>query len=174
VAFPEAYMSWFAVTTRPNLEKGVTTALSAKGLQAYLPTYRVRRRWSDRMKELEMPVFSGYAFCRPDPVRRVLPTPGVTGIVSFGNVPAMIDDAELEAVRRAVESGLPLEPWPFVQEGQPVTIVYGPLTGVEGQVVKVKNQCRLVVSISMLQRSMSVEIDREWARPANPIAKQYC
>jgi transcription antitermination factor NusG len=64
-----------------------------------------------------------------------------------------------------LESGVPVEPWPFVREGQPVTIAYGPLAGVDGLVLKIKKQYRLVVSITLLQRSISVEIDRDWVRP---------
>jgi transcription antitermination factor NusG len=158
-------MSWLAVTTRPNLEKGATAALGAKGLEAYLPVHRVRRRWSDRIKEMDVPLFAGYTFCRPDPVQHVLPAPGVTGIVSFGDRPALIDDSEIAAVRKTLESGVPVEPWPFVREGQPVTIAYGPLAGVDGLVLKIKKQYRLVVSITLLQRSISVEIDRDWVRP---------
>jgi transcription antitermination factor NusG len=157
--------NWLAVTTKPNLEKIATEALYEKGLDAYLPLYRVRRRWSDRVKELELPLFPGYTFCVTNPTRSVFPTPGVTGVVSFGAGPALIPDSEIVAVRRAIESGLPMQPSPFIHAGQQVSIVYGPLAGIEGIVVKVKKQYCLVVSITMLQRSISVDIEEDWVRP---------
>lgn len=160
---------WLAVTTKPNLEKIATEALLAKGLDVYLPLSRVRRRWSDRVKELELPVFPGYTFCLADPRRNVFPSPGVTGVVSFGAGPALIPNSEIAAVRRAIESGLPMQPWPFIHAGQRVSIVHGPLAGIEGIVVGVKKQSRLVVSITMLQRSISVEIEDDWAHPESAV-----
>ena len=82
-------MSWYAITTRPNLEKTVAAGLEAKGLESWLPVYRVRIRWSDRIRQLKLPLFRGYAFCNHDYSRRImiLPCPGATGIVGFGSRP---------------------------------------------------------------------------------------
>jgi transcription antitermination factor NusG len=159
-------VNWFAVTTKPNLEKSATAALEGKGLEAFLPFYRVRRRWSDRTKELMLPLFPGYSFCRLDPSHRglVLTTPGTTGIVRFGDKFAPIPDEQIEAVRQTVNSGLAVQPWPFLRTGQRVAVVSGPLTGVEGIVTELKKEYRLVVSIEMLQRSMAVEISHDWVK----------
>jgi transcription antitermination factor NusG len=144
-------------------------ALTAKGNEAFLPTYRSRRRWSDRYKEIDAPLFPGYTFCRFDPIRRlpVLTTPGVVSIVGTTKGPVSIDEREIESVRAMVSSGFIVGPWPFLHEGEFVAVEHGPLQGVEGVIVSVKNQYRLVVSISLLQRSVAVEIDRAWVRPVS-------
>jgi len=146
----------------------VNTALSEKSFEAFLPTYRTRRRWSDRVKEVEAPLFKGYTFCRFDASRRlpILTTPGVVSIVGFScSGPVAVDEHEMAAVRTMVESGTVIGPWPFLREGQFVSVERGPLSGVEGIVINLKGQYRLVVSVSLLQRSVAVEIDRDWVRP---------
>lgn len=159
-------LPWFAITTKPNLEKATSAALQARGLETFLPLYHVRCRWSDRIKELDLPLFAGYTFSRFEPARRVpvLSTPGALSIVGFGNCPAAIAESEIAAVRRIIASGLPAEPWPFLKLGARVLIEYGPLEGLEGIILSLKKQSRLVVSVSMLQRLVAVEIDRAWAR----------
>jgi transcription antitermination factor NusG len=160
---------WFALQVRSNYEKLVQAALQSKGYTEFLPLYRKRTRWSDRMKELDLPLFPGYVFGR-FPLHRRLPIvtiPGLVRIVGFGNVPEPVDEAELDAVRSFVASGLPLMPWPFLQLGDRVLIESGSLAGLEGILVQTKSQCRLVVSVGLLQRSVGVEIDREWVRPVS-------
>src|SRR5713101_8918472 len=119
---------WFAVQTRSRYENLVATLLRGKGYELFLPVYKSRRRWSDRIKELELPLFPGYLFCRFNPLDRfpILVTPGVTGVVGYGKSPAPIDDAEIAAIQAAVQSGLPKEPWPFLKLGQKVRVDYGP------------------------------------------------
>lgn len=131
------------------------------------PTYGSRRRWSDRYQDIELPLFPGYVFCRFDPRFRlpVLTTPGVLGVVGVGPKPQPVSDTEMAAIRTVVHSGVLAQPFPFVQQGDRVRIAEGPLTGTEGIIVTVKESCRLVVSISLLQRSVSIEIARHWARP---------
>jgi transcription antitermination factor NusG len=154
---------------RSNAEKNVLAALVGKGHEAYVPTYRSRRRWSDRYKEIDAPLFPGYAFCRLDVARRlpVLTTPGVVAIVGTSAGPIPVEEREIEAVRAMTNSGLIVGPWPFLREGQHVAVKSGPLAGVEGLIVTVKNRYRLVVSITLLQRSVSVEIDRAWVQPVS-------
>jgi len=156
-------LPWFAIRTKSNQEKLVSTTLSNKDFEIYFPKYRVRRRWSDRTVETELPLFPGYLFCRFDILKRmpILTTPGVAGILGFGNEPAPIPESEIEAVRAILRSGLAAEPCPFLREGQRIRINSGPLEGQEGILLKKKNEWRLTVSIAMLQRSVSVEIDRE-------------
>jgi transcription antitermination factor NusG len=160
---------WFAVRVRSNCERTVMDSLISKGHETFLPTYLSRRRWSDRYKEIQAPLFPGYTFCRFDPTRRlpVLTTPGVVAIVGTTNGPVAIDEREIESVRAMVSSGFIVGPWPFLREGEFVAVESGPLQGVEGVIVSVKNQYRLVVSISLLQRSVAVEIDRAWVRPVS-------
>ena len=156
-------LSWYAIRTRPNHEKTTTSHLTHKGFEPYFPTYRPKRRASPGKSDAERPLFPGYVFCRFDVKKRlpIITIPGVVSILGFGNQPAPIPDDEIAAVKGALRSGLPAEPCPFLTEGQRIRIERGSLEGVEGKLLKKKNECRLVISVPMLQRSISVEIDRD-------------
>lgn len=158
---------WYAIRVRSNFEHVTADALKIRRLHNFSPTYRVRKRWSDRVKELDLPLFPGYVFCRFDIQDRlpVLSAPGVVGIVNFGKMFPTVDEMEIEAVHRVLQSGMGCEPWNDLKAGSPMRIHYGPLTGLTGNVVQVKTGYRLVVSVTLLQRSISVEIDRDWAKP---------
>ena len=160
-------LHWFALTVKPHFEDSVSSALGVKGYETFLPKYRVRNRWSDRIKELHQPLFPGYSFCRFDPSRRVpiLNTPGVVSVVGFGAKATPVDEGELNAVRALLDSGLPVSHWPFLREGQRIRITHGPLEGVEGFFVRHNHDCRLVVSISLLGRSVAAEIESDWIKP---------
>jgi transcription antitermination factor NusG len=135
-----------------------------RGYEIFLPCYQERRRWSDRVRVNVRALFAGYVFCRvsTDAVGKIVTTPGVIRIVGDGTRAIAVPADEIEAVRRIVDAGLPSEPWPFPLAGQRVRIDIGPLSGTEGVVVRVKNRTRLVVSISLLQRSVAVELDADW------------
>jgi transcription antitermination factor NusG len=152
---------WYGVRTRLKQEKLAAANLEYRGFQPYLPVYKVRRRWSDRVVTAELPLFPGYVFCRFDHFQRlpVISSPGVASILGCGSQPAPIPDAEIEAVRAIVESGIAAEPVPLLREGQPIRVIHGPLQSLEGTLVRKKSTWRLVVSIEMLQRAVSVEID---------------
>jgi transcription antitermination factor NusG len=158
---------WFAVRVRSNHEHTASVHLVDRGYEEFAPSYTVERRWSDRKKEIEQFLFPGYVFCRFNPENRlpVLSVPGVVGVVGCGKIPAPIPDYEIERIRRMVQSGLLVSPWPFLEAGQTVLIERGPLTGVEGILEEVKGKCRLVVSVNLLRRSVSAEVDRHWVRP---------
>jgi transcription antitermination factor NusG len=158
---------WYALYVRERYEKIVTANLIGKGYEVFLPTYQSKRRWSDRTKVVEVPLFSRYVICRFDFRNRlpILTVPGVHFIVGFGQTVTPIDPAELNAVRLAVDSGLPYEPWPFLKAGYRVRVEYGPLTGLEGFVLDVKNAYRLVISLNLLGRSVAVELDRDAVKP---------
>ena len=117
-------------------------------------------------------LFPGYIFCRFDPNDRlpILTAPGVVDVVGFGKIPEHVPEAEIERVRRMVESGLLVTPYPYVQVGQAVLIERGPLSGVEGILVDVKGKVRLVVSVNLLQRSVSAEVDRYSIRPIQTLS----
>jgi transcription antitermination factor NusG len=160
-------MSWFALRTRSNFERQCAFSLSQKGFETFLPSYRSRRRRWDRTVDLELPLFPGYLFCRFDFGHRlpILMSPGVVHIVGGGSIPEPVPEAEIATVRTIVESQLKAEPWPFLEIGQQVRITAGPLAGVEGILVSAKGRSRLVVSITLLQRSIAAEIDGTWVRP---------
>jgi len=160
---------WYAIQTKTRLEKTVETLLVRKGYETFLPLYKVRRQWSDRIKEQECALFPGYLFSRLVDGQRWLPiltTPYVREIVGIAGRPVPVPDHEIEAVHTIVASGLPACPWPFLKVGQKVRIVHGPLADMEGLLVMIKKQHRLVISVEMLQRSVAVHIDMAWVRPA--------
>jgi transcription antitermination factor NusG len=158
---------WFAIQTRPKLEQTVSKALEMKGFDSFVPTYKEPRTWSDRVKLLDLPLFPGYVFWRKQGERTLpaLTTPGVRSIVSFGSVPAAIPDSEIESVRRFIAADLNIKPWPFLRVGQLIRVEKGPLAGVDGIIEEFKGSYRVVVSISLLQRSIAAEVDGSWVRP---------
>jgi transcription antitermination factor NusG len=158
---------WFALRVRPRCEKIVAESLRNKGYEDFLPLRWERRRWSDRVTQVQLPLFPGYVFCRFDVQRRlpILTTPGVLLVVSTGRSPQPVDDGEIAALRILVDSRLHLEAWPFLHIGQRIRMVGGPLAGAEGILVSIKKPHRLVVSVTLLQRSVSVEIPEECAWP---------
>jgi transcription antitermination factor NusG len=165
----KATVPWYALHVRPRYEKLVARILRSKGFEEYLPLYKVNRRWSDRVMETELPLFPGYVFCQMDWTRRILPaltTPGVLRVLGVGRTPMPIDAREIEAVQIIVNSGRAVRPWPMPRIGERVCIEQGPLAGVEGVLVGVKKRSRLVVSVTLLKRSVAVEIESGWARPA--------
>jgi transcription antitermination factor NusG len=160
---------WFALRVKPRMESLTAVALDAKGFEQFLPLQTVRRRWSDRVKTSEAPLFAGYVFCRFDPLKRlpILTTPGVSSIVGFGLNPTPVADEEISSLQTVMRSGFFAAPCPFIKAGQKVRIDVGPLRGTEGIVINVKNATRLVVSVNLLQRSVAVEIDRLWVSPSS-------
>jgi transcriptional antiterminator NusG len=158
---------WFALRLRSNYERIAASHLRERGYQEFAPSYKVEKRWSDRTKQIDQFLFPGYLFCRFDPGDRlpVLSAPGVVDVVGFGKVPQHVPEAEIVRVRKMVESGLLVTPYPYVEVGQAVRIERGPLCGVEGILAEVKGNARLVVSINLLRRSVSAEVDRRSIRP---------
>jgi transcription antitermination factor NusG len=158
---------WFALQSRSRHESVVAMQLRGKGYEPFLPVHKSRRRWSDRIKEIELPLFPGYLFCRFDPLDRmpILVTPGIVQIVGIGKQPVPIDEMEIAGIQTAVRSGLPREAWPFQQIGQNVRVECGPLRGVEGVLLNVKGGHRLILSVTLLQRSVAVEVDEAWVNP---------
>ena len=154
---------WFGIRTKSNQEKVAATALSRKGYQPYLPSYIVRRRRPERMITTERPLFPGYLFCRFDPTKRlpIITTTGIVSVLGIGNEPAPIPDHEMDAIEAVRNFGVGVRPCDFIQEGQRVRVTYGSLKGFEGFLVRAKNEYRLVISVTMLHRSISVEIDRD-------------
>jgi transcription antitermination factor NusG len=157
----EGSYPWFALQVRTRREAVVADYLEGTGYEWFLPLCQSRRHWSDRIKEVEVPLFPGYLFCRFNPQDRlpILKTPGVIQIVGYNRSPIPVDENEIAAIQRLVASGIPNQPWPFLAVGDRVTIESGPLRGLEGILTSLKGDHRLVLSVSLLQRSVAVEID---------------
>jgi transcription antitermination factor NusG len=158
---------WYAIHVRSKHEQVVSSQLTGKGIASFLPTYRSKRVWSDRCTEIDQPLFSGYVFASFEDKHQidVLKCAGVVKVVSFGRQVALVDPGELEQVQILARSNLLALPCPFLAEGEMVRLEEGPLKGIEGKIITIKNSFRLVVSVSLLQRGVSVEIDRGWVRP---------
>ena len=161
---------WFALQVRTRYEAGVADQLSRQGYDRFLPRYKLRKRWSDRIKEADAPLFPGYLFCRFNPHDRlpILKTPGVIQIVGFKTGPAFVDEAEIRSIQTLVAAGVPHQPWPFLAAGDRVRIESGPLLGLEGILTEVRRSYRLVLSVTLLQRSVAVEIDSASVTAINP------
>jgi transcription antitermination factor NusG len=160
---------WFALRVQSRCEKEVALVARNKGFEEFLPLHKSRRRWSDRLKAMELPLFPGYIFCRLDPQRRLplLTIPGVLHFVGIGKTPSPIEDVEIAAIQTAVGSGVLTEPWPFLDVGQRVRLEDGPLAGLEGILVETPKRQRVVVSLTLLRRSVAVAIERQWAAPVD-------
>ena len=161
------YAPWFALRVRGRFEKMVATLLDQKGYESFLPLYRSRRCWSDRFKEVELPLFPGYVFCRFSLMSRlpILNTHGVLHIVGIGRNPVPVEDSEVSVLQQLVKTGVKAQPWPFLRVGQDVCIERGPLVGLRGKIVSLGSRHRMVVSVSLLQRSVAAEIESSWVSP---------
>ncbi len=158
---------WFAVWTRSRAEKAVHEQLERKGFEVFLPTVPRWSRWKDRRKRIDWPLFPGYCFARFDAADslHVLTCSGVATIVSFNGKLAPVPDAEVEAVRRLVTSDLQYDPCPFISEGSRVEVIYGPLKGVTGLLVKKDRHARLVLSVELIGRAVATTVDAADIRP---------
>jgi transcription antitermination factor NusG len=158
---------WYALWVKSRHENTVASHLQARGYESFLPLYKCQRRWSDRFKEIELPLFPGYVFCQFNPLNRlpILSIPGVVHVVGVGRTPVPIDESEIATIQAAVKSGLPSQPWPFLQVGHKVRIEYGPLCGLEGILLDFRGRQRLVISVMLLQRSVAVQVDGAYVRP---------
>jgi len=153
--------AWYALYTRHQHEKTVAHILSRKGFEVFLPLYTTVHRWKDRQKRLSLPLYPSYVFLRDSLERKlqILTTPGLHSIVGTADGPQPIPDYEIDAVKRVIESSVAVEPHPFLQCGDRVRVLGGPLEGIEGILVRKKNSFRLVLSVEMLMKSIAVEVD---------------
>ena len=158
---------WFALQVRTRWESSTAVLLSGKGYQTLLPTYQTKKRWNGKLKQVDAPLFPGYVFCQFDPLKRlpILVTPGVISVVGRGRIPFPVDESEITAIQMIVASGFQAEPWPYLEIGQKIRIENDSLNGLEGILINFKGNNRIVVSISLLRRSVALEIDRDCVRP---------
>jgi transcription antitermination factor NusG len=172
----EKGVQWSALHTHYQHERKVEALLNAKGFETFLPTYESIRRWKDRTKRISEALFPGYLFVADVSERRlqVMTTPGVCAIVCVAGTPATIPGHEIEAIRKCVSDPAKVAPHPYLRGGDSVQVQSGPLVGVAGILVRIKDSFRLVVSVEILGRAAAVEIDAScvrktnWRRPLNP------
>lgn len=156
-----AALCWYATYTHARHEKKVAAQLEERGIDHFLPVYRSVRRWKDRRKELDLVLFPGYIFVRLTLRERlrVLQLPGVVRFVSFNGQPAALPGLEIEALRNALNQGVRAEHHPYLTVGRRVRVIYGPLSGAQGILLRTKTNCRIVISIDAIMRSVAVEVD---------------
>ncbi len=158
---------WYAAYTRGNHERRVAAELASKGVEHFLPLYSSVRRWSDRRVRLDFPLFPGYVFVRlalPDKLR-VVRVNGVVRLVGFNGQPAALPDDEMEILCSGLARSTRAEPHPYLTSGRKVRMRSGPLAGLEGVLLRRKSGLRVVVSIHMIQRSVSVDADAADVEP---------
>jgi len=155
---------WFALMVRNRWEKCAAQCLARKGYECLLPVSRQRHRWSDRWKDVEVVLFPGYLFCRLDPERRlpILSVPGVLSIVGTRTGFTAVGRDEIAAVELVGRANISAQPWPFVETGRVVYLDQGPLRGLTSIVLERKQESKLIISVSLLKRSIAVAIDRTW------------
>jgi len=154
---------WFALQTRPKNERKVESSLKQKGYECFAPTYRLKRKWSDRIVEIDFPLFPGYVFCRFNAAAfgKAISTQGVTRIVGFGGTPAEVAREEIETLQFLARSKFLLEPWKYLPSGTMVLVETGPLAGVQGIISGDGNRAQLVISVTLLQRSVAVQLGED-------------
>jgi transcription antitermination factor NusG len=159
--FESAKPNWYAVYTCARHEKCVAEQMGRREIRAFLPVYRSVRRWKDRRKEVEMALFPSYVFVRValQERPRVLEIPGVVSIVGAGGKPAPLADHEIEPFLQGIKGCLKMEPHPFLRVGRRVRLRSGPMAGLEGILLRRKDDVRLIISLEILMRAVAVEID---------------
>jgi transcription antitermination factor NusG len=161
---------WYVAYTYPRHEKAVADQVQMRSVETFLPTYTVKSQWKDRRVQLELPLFAGYVFTRMTVRERVkvLSVPSVIRILSYRGMPAPIGDAEIEALRLCVANGAKLEPHPYIAVGDRVRVRDGAFEGLEGIVVRKSNQCKVVVSLSLIHQSVSLEVEPNYLEIVKP------
>ncbi|HEY7354657.1 MAG TPA: UpxY family transcription antiterminator [Terriglobales bacterium] len=167
-AAPINRAAWYAAYTCSRHEKRIAQQLQDRGIEHFLPMYRSRRRWKDRTKELELVLFPGYVFVRLELINRlqVLQLPGVVRFVSFNGQPMPLSEDNIQALQNGLSHNVRAEHHPFLNVGRRVKVIYGPLSGAQGILIRRRNNWRLVISIDAIMRSVAVEIDEADVVPA--------
>jgi transcription antitermination factor NusG len=153
---------WFAIRTRSRHEKIVAEHFERQQIESFLPLLKRTNKWSDRVKEVEVPLFSGYTFarvalCSPDRLR-VLKTHGVAGFVGVRGIGIPVPEKQIESLKTLLTNGIPVQDHPFLQIGQRVRIRGGALDGIEG-ILAGRDERNLVISVEPIQRSLSVCVE---------------
>ena len=158
---------WIAVRSKPRAEKVALKQLEKKGMQAYLPLVRQKRKWSDRMKWVELPLFPGYLFAKVELKNSlfVLQTHGIKNVVKLGEEITVIRDEEILAIRQMIEGGYEPEGIDYFVKGDHVVIIGGPLKGTEGVVAQIRGKDQFILKIDAIQHAVSCHIDRKLLKP---------
>lgn len=162
---------WYALSTHPRNEKIVAERLAKLGVEVFCPTYIVNSRRTDRKVTIDAPLFPGYVLTRIKLAERemIWRVPGICRFITFNGRPAPIDDSEIQAVKRCVESGANVRPHAAIETGQRVRIRNGVLGGIEGFVSRVKGGRVLVLPIGWTHQSVAVQVEPDTLEPVEGI-----
>ena len=157
---------WIAIRSKPRAEKVAFEQLVKKSIEAYLPLVKERRKWSDRKKWVELPLFSSYLFAKIELKESifVLQTHGVSSIVRFNGNIAVIKNGVVDTIRLALEGGYKLEPTEYFTVGDDVEVIEGPMKGAQGIVFRLKGEDRLIIKIDALQQAIAIHIDTKFLK----------
>lgn len=165
----QASLRWYAIHCRSNFERQVGIELAGRSLDYFLPCYEEVHQWKDRSKILSMPLFPSYLFARFEDVASarlaVLRARGVVRILGSGRGIEPIPDEQIEAVRRLLSARVRCSECPYLREGMRVRVWRGALRGIEGFLVRLKNQSRIVISVELIAQSVSAEVNSDDVEP---------
>jgi transcription antitermination factor NusG len=158
---------WYAIHVRKGFERVVAIHLEQKGYEQYLPLDKRRRLPLDGEQVADDVLFPGYVFAKCDVLDQLLfrLIPGVISVVRCGDTSSAVPEEKIVALKSIIESGLKYKPSASIAIGQPVSVEHGPLRGLRGVCVGAGSKLRLIISVPLLERSVSVEIDRRWLKP---------
>jgi transcription termination/antitermination protein NusG len=167
IGYGQISRRWYAVYTVVRHEKAANTALKEKQIDTFLPLREVISQWKDRRKRVLLPLFPGYLFVNTtlDYKLDILNTPGIVRILGISGTPASIPDDQIESIRKLLDSKVPFDPYPYLKEGKRVIVTHGPLEGVVGRIVKRKGSNKLLLSVDLIKRAVSVEVEMEIVEP---------
>ncbi len=155
--------NWYALYTKSRHEKHISEELDKRNIESFLPLRKIKRRWSDRIKTIEEPLFKSYLFVKTElPARKtdVLKIKGAVKFVSAGADPISIDESVIQTLQNLIQHDIAIDPFPYLEKGDRVVIKSGPFKDTEGFIVrKDEKKCRLVISIAAIKSSVAVEID---------------
>jgi transcription antitermination factor NusG len=157
---------WLAVYTKPRHEKMAYKFLCEKNIETYLPLIRVKRKWSDRYKWIEKPIFNSYLFVHIElkQTLQILQTLGVHHFVKIGGEIIPIRDSEINGIKNLIEGGYDPEPTDYFVVGDEVEIIGGPLRGLKGLVNRKKGNDFFVLKIDTIQHAIQCRIERKWLK----------
>jgi transcription antitermination factor NusG len=157
-----ADVQWYVLYTKSRHEKFVEDKLIRKGIAAFTPKVTLRRKWSDRIKYIEQPLFASYCFAKFSLIDKVkvISQAGVAGIVRFKDKYIPVEDTVIESLKTLTANKVVFNPYEYLKTGDKIVVAQGPLKGVEGYIVeKRKDSTSLVISVDAIHSSVKFVVD---------------
>lgn len=157
---------WYVLHTKCHHEKSAALRLEGKGFEPFVPVRTIVRKWKDRKKKVEFPIFPGYLFIKMPLIKKieVLQTPGIVRIVGQGR-PETVSENQIHAIRTIIQAEFEYDPYPYLVPGIDVEVIRGPLKGVRGVLEEKRSKHRLIINLEMINNCVATEIDAEDVKP---------